>query len=134
MPKRKPKQEVVESAVLKPIYMPEAQAPYCIGRSANNAVCVAALRSILRIEMPTAKRYWLQASLTQWDDKSGSPVWVEVRQAPWLNNLIAKVSVVKRGGDHLEDVFLCSTERLLLKLGVGTYTPTKVYVRLMYED
>ena len=139
MPKKKPEQKVVGSQVLKPRRFSSTSDPYCLtgcpaGADVPLAICVPALCKVLHIDMPTAKRYWLQASLTQWEDKSGSPVWVE--EAPHHKGTArCHMITTKRGksdrGDYLQ---MWNVASLLSDLGIDLHKPTRIYARLQYEE
>ncbi len=116
----KKKQKVVTS----PRLLYDVNAEWLIIPRDKGLVCVKRLCAILGIDLPLANYYWLEASLTQWDDDSGTLVTVCCdATASWRRVYV-----------NNEKMYLSLAYRLLRQLGVPQGKDTKIYARLTYEE
>lgn len=95
--------------------------------SVNSYVCTDELVRIMQIEFPShATALWLEASLRQFPERDGSEVWVK-----WDGEYL-RAGRTKRS--HKIAVFLLNLKAKLGRLGIDWSTPTRIFVRLVYEE
>ncbi len=121
---KKQEQVVVSSPVLVRCKI----LPEYLDQYDKSFVCINEMCRIMKIEFPDAKEYWLEASLTQWTNSSGSRV--RVRLPLSSEGLFATVRRKRMN----EPIHLSCAVPRLRKLGLEPGKSTWVYVRLRYKE
>lgn len=91
-------------------------------------VCVKEMCEMLDIEFPEAQSYCLAASSTLWRDGPGTVVWIERRSD--RRYFVSRRRDGRKTQLHLSDKTLARLDTFIRKPN----TPTRIYLRLEYEE